>query len=247
MVDASNVSVRGVLQQSINGTWHPISFFSKKLQPAEMKYSTFGRDLLALYLSIRHFRHFLEGHKFYVLTDHKPLTHALSAAPARYSPRETRHLDFISQFTSDIRHINGKENPVADALTRMDINALNYLSAIDFIILAAAQQNDPQIPALKTSSSFCLQDVPLPFSTGTIYVIYQQLCHVPIFHLLTVVIFSLSSIRSRILEFVLHNSSLLKGSFGLVSTKMCANGLVPAQNAKKRKFTAMLLFLLGLF
>ena len=167
-VDASNISVGGVLQQSINGTWHPISFFSKKLQPAEMKYSTFGRELLAIYLSIRHFRHFLEGHEFYVLTDHKPLTHALSAAPSRYSPRETRHLDFISQFTSDIRHINGKENPVADALSRMDINALNYSSAIDFTILAAAQQNDPELPALKTSSSLRLHDVPLPSSTGTI-------------------------------------------------------------------------------
>ena len=168
MVDTSNVSVGGVLQQSINGTLHPISFFSKKLQPAEMKYSTFGREVLAIYLSIRHFRHLLEGHEFYVLTDHNPLTHALSAAPSRYSPRETRHLDFISQCTSDIRHINRKENPIADALSCMDINALNYLYAIDFTILAAAQQNDPQIPALKASSSLRLQDVPLPFSTGTI-------------------------------------------------------------------------------
>ena len=95
------------------------------------------------------------------------MTHALSAAPSRFSPRETRHVDVISQFTSDIRHVNGKKNPVADALSHMDINALNYSSAIDCTILAAAQQNDPEIPFLKTSS-FCLQDVPLPFSTGTI-------------------------------------------------------------------------------
>ena len=42
MVDASNVAVGGVLQQRLNSTWHPISFFSKKLQPAETKYSTFS-------------------------------------------------------------------------------------------------------------------------------------------------------------------------------------------------------------
>ena len=72
MVDASDVAVGGVLQQKINNTWQPISFFSKKLQPAEMKYSTFSRELLAIYLAIRHFRHLLEGHEFYVLTDHKP-------------------------------------------------------------------------------------------------------------------------------------------------------------------------------
>eukprot|EP00795_Rhopilema_esculentum_P012967 gene12967-biopygen3123 len=69
MVDASNVAVGGVLQQHIQGHWQPISFFSKRLQPAEVKYSTFGRELLAIYLSIRHFRHYLEGREFYVLTD----------------------------------------------------------------------------------------------------------------------------------------------------------------------------------
>ena len=139
MVDASNVAVGGVLQQQLGDTWYPISFFSKKLQPAELKYSTFGRELLAIYLSIRHFRHFLEGYEFYVLTDHKPLIHALSASPSRYSPRETHHLDFISQFTSDIRHIRGQANPVADALSRMEINALNSPAVIDFHLLAAAQ------------------------------------------------------------------------------------------------------------
>jgi hypothetical protein len=39
------------------------------------RYSTFGRELLAVYLSIRHFRHHLEAHQFFVLTDHKPLTY----------------------------------------------------------------------------------------------------------------------------------------------------------------------------
>ena len=168
MVDASNVAVGGVLQQQLGDTWYPISFFSKKLQPTELKYSTFGRELLAIYLSIRHFRHFLEGHEFYVLTDHKPLIHALSASPSRYSPRETRHLDFISQFTSDIRHIHGQANPVADALSRMEINALNSPAVIDFHLLAAAQQDDTDLPALKASSSLCLQDIPLPDSTTTI-------------------------------------------------------------------------------
>ena len=96
------------------------------------------------------------------------MTYALSSSPTRYSPRETRHLDYISQFTSDIRHIQGKDNPVADALSRMDINALNCPPMLDFQLLATAQQADPEIPALQASSSLRLQDIPLPFSTGTI-------------------------------------------------------------------------------
>ena len=141
--------------------------FSKRLQPAERKYSTFGRELLAVYLAKLHFRHNWEGRHFTVFTDHKPLTHALSVSPDRYSPRETRHLDYISQFTADIRHFPGTENIVADTLSRVEINALNVSSTLDFAVLAKAQQGDPELPRLQ-SSSLQLKEFPLPFSAGTI-------------------------------------------------------------------------------
>eukprot|EP00794_Sanderia_malayensis_P018523 gene18523-biopygen15608 len=166
MVDASNVAVGRVLQQRIDNTWKPLGLFSKRLQPAEVKYSTFGRELLGIYLTIKHFRHCLEGREFYILTDHKPLTYALSTSPDRYSPRETRHLDYISQFTADIRHVTGKENVVADALSRMDVNSVQT-STIDFNLLAQAQHSDPDLPSLQTSS-LQLQAVPFPSSSGTI-------------------------------------------------------------------------------
>ena len=74
MTDASDTAAGAVLHQQINGDWHPIAYFSKKLRPAATRYSTFDRELLAIYLAIKHFRHFVEGRKFYVATDHKPLT-----------------------------------------------------------------------------------------------------------------------------------------------------------------------------
>ena len=55
MTDASDTAVGAVLQQHINDTWKPISFFSRKLTPAECRYSTFDRELLAVYLGIKHF------------------------------------------------------------------------------------------------------------------------------------------------------------------------------------------------
>ena len=61
---ASNVAVGAVLQQFVNDHWVPIAYFSRKLQPAEKKYSTFDRELLAVYLAIRHFRYFVEGRNF---------------------------------------------------------------------------------------------------------------------------------------------------------------------------------------
>ena len=61
----------------------------------------------------------IERRQFFVWTDHKPLTYALHKSITFHSPREIRHLDFISQFTTDIRHVNLKENTVADALSRI--------------------------------------------------------------------------------------------------------------------------------
>ena len=63
--DASDFAVGGVLQQYINNVWQPLS---------ETRYSALDRKLLAVYATIRHFRHNLEGRYFFVNTDPKPLT-----------------------------------------------------------------------------------------------------------------------------------------------------------------------------
>nr|VZI22549.1 unnamed protein product [Spirometra erinaceieuropaei] len=168
MTDASSTAVGASLQQTVSGVLQPLAFFSKKLSPAETRYSVFGRELLAVYLSIRHFRHFLEGREFVVLTDHKPLLFALRASPDRYSPREIRHLDFISQFSCDIQHVHRKENVVADALSRIEMASITT-DAIDFTLMAEAERSDDELSQYRhENSSLHLQDVPLPTGTGTI-------------------------------------------------------------------------------
>ena len=61
MTDASDKAVGAVLQQYVDDAWHPIAYFSRKLKPAETRYSAFDKELLAIYLAIKHFRHFVEG------------------------------------------------------------------------------------------------------------------------------------------------------------------------------------------
>ena len=119
MVDASDLAVGCMLQQYQCNMWKPLGFFSKKLRPPETKYSAFDRELLAVYLSVKHFHHFVEGREFHVLTDHKPLTFCLTSKTERPSPRQIRHLVFIAEFTTDIRHVAGSDNPTADALSRL--------------------------------------------------------------------------------------------------------------------------------
>ena len=73
-MDASDIAVGAELSQLRGGTWFPIAFFSKKLQPAQVKYSAFDRELLAMYLATGHFQYYIEGRPFTIFTDHKPLT-----------------------------------------------------------------------------------------------------------------------------------------------------------------------------
>jgi RNase H-like domain found in reverse transcriptase len=81
MVDASADHVGAALQQRTRDSspWQPLGFFSKKLDPAQRKYSAFDRELYACYAGIRHFSYMLEGRKFTIFTDHKPLTQALDS------------------------------------------------------------------------------------------------------------------------------------------------------------------------
>ena len=163
MTDASNVAVGAVLQQQVNNIWQPLSYFSRKLKPAETNYSTFDRELLAIYLAIKNFRHYVEGRIFYVATDHKPLTFSLQVNSNKYSPRQIRQLDFISQFTSDIRHVSGSNNPVADALSRLEILATQQgPTMIDFKAMAIAQQSDPELQLIQSSQSSSLKFTMVP-------------------------------------------------------------------------------------
>jgi hypothetical protein len=116
--DASNSHVGAVLQQRSGGDWLPLAFFSKKLNPAQMKYSTFDRELLAIVMAIRQFHFFLEGRFFTIFTDHKPLTTALHRVSTPISARQQRCFSYIAEFSVALVHTPGKANIVADALSR---------------------------------------------------------------------------------------------------------------------------------
>lgn len=73
-----------------------------------------------MYQGVRHFRYMLEGRRCHIVTDHKPLTFAFHQKMERAAPRQARQLDFVSQFTTDIRHIAGAANVTADLLSRIE-------------------------------------------------------------------------------------------------------------------------------
>ncbi|ROT82931.1 putative uncharacterized protein K02A2.6-like [Penaeus vannamei] len=126
--------------------------------------SAFGRELLAAYSAVRHFQPSVEAKEFHILTDHKPLTFALHSRTRRQSPREERHLDFISQFTTDIHHIRGSDNEAADALSRVTISAATLADdAVDYHVVSREQRQDTSLtPLLEGQTSFYLERVKIP-------------------------------------------------------------------------------------
>lgn len=166
VTDASDTAIGAVLQQLQDDAWQPLAFFSRKLCPSQTKYSPYDRELLAIYEAIKHFRHMIEGRDFVIYTDHKPLTFAFNSRKENCSPRQFRHLDLISQFSTDIRHISGASNVVADTLSRVD----EIVQPVDLHQLAVSQNADTELrQLLDGNTSLCLTKVKLPSTNLELY------------------------------------------------------------------------------
>ncbi len=131
---------------------------------------TFDRELLAAFLSVKHFRFFLEGRPFTLFTDHKPLLAAISKQSIPFSSRQQRHLSFLSKFNASFQHLPGHKNVVADALSRPTISQISVASTatpsllplpLSYTDIAAAQQTDPSIHALQKSPSLNITSIPI--------------------------------------------------------------------------------------
>ena len=99
------------------------------------------------------------------------MTHTLSSQSDRYTPQQIRHMDYISQFTTNIKHVKGSDNSAADALSRIGVSSFgeDRPPPIDFSRMGAAQRNDPELSKLQSSStSLLLKDVALPMTDTTL-------------------------------------------------------------------------------
>ena len=169
-VDASDLAVGGVLEQFLEGSWKPLAFFSRKLDKAQKSYSAFDRELLAMYSAVKHFAYFIEGRRFHIYTDHKPLTFAFASSSDRWTSRQRRHLAFVAEHTTDVRHVHGRDNAVADALSRVELSDIPVCMAdLDLLSMARAQQMDAGVQAYRTAiTRLVFADIPIPGTNTTL-------------------------------------------------------------------------------
>ena len=119
--DASNGVVAGVLSQQDpqTGRWHPVAFFSKTMQPAELNYDIHDKEMLAVVLSLGEWRAELEGTQetpFQIYSDHRALEYFMTTK--KLSARQARWAEYLSRYHFKLAYRAGKSNERADALSR---------------------------------------------------------------------------------------------------------------------------------
>ncbi|WVZ70415.1 hypothetical protein U9M48_019086 [Paspalum notatum var. saurae] len=102
--DASGIGIGGVLLQE----GKPVAYFSEKLNGPSLNYSTYDKELYAL--------HYLWPKEFVIHSDHESLKHIRSQA--KLNKRHAKWVEFIESFPYIIKRKKGKDNVIADALSR---------------------------------------------------------------------------------------------------------------------------------
>ena len=124
MTDSSRSGFGAVLlqQETADGLFHPVCFASKSLSSAEKNYSIIELEAASIVWACQKFEKYLLGMKFEVMTDHKPLISLLGEKSMdRLPPRIVRFRLALMRFHFSIAHIPGKENKMADCLSRASI------------------------------------------------------------------------------------------------------------------------------
>ena len=114
--DSSDRGIGAVLLQEFNGTKLPILFISKKLLFRERQYSTIEKECLAIVRAVSQLREYLEGKQFIIESDHFPLQW-LNKMRGQ-NQRLLRWSLLLQEFTFKLQHIRGKDNKIADVLSR---------------------------------------------------------------------------------------------------------------------------------
>ena len=115
--DASGSAVGAVLEQEENGEIRPVAYLSQKLNGSQLNWSIRDKELYAIIVAITKWKHYLLGRNTIVNTDHKTIE---TLNKAEFSSRVAKWSEIWAEFDIEIVYKPGKENKVADALSRKE-------------------------------------------------------------------------------------------------------------------------------
>jgi hypothetical protein len=104
--------------------------------------------------------------RHFIFTEHKAIGYAFQHNRNKCSLRQFNHLDFVAQFTTDIRHISGQDNVVAYDLSRVEF----VIAPPSYDALATSQDSNDELQTLLGSTTALpLEKLPIPGNTVSIY------------------------------------------------------------------------------
>ena len=144
--DASDIGLGAVLSQFQGEKSVVIAYWSQLLSKTERKYSATEREGLAIVRAIQHFRSYLAGRPFTVVTDHAALRYLMSAKDP--TNRIARWVMYLQQYDFTIEHRPGRASGNADGLSRAPVNpaAPEEEATRAATVMAAFALSNPSLP-----------------------------------------------------------------------------------------------------
>ncbi|CAA7033213.1 unnamed protein product [Microthlaspi erraticum] len=114
---------------------HPLAYISRHLKGKQLFLSIYEKELLAVVFAVQKWRHYLLTSHFVIKTDQRSLKYLLEQR--LNTPIQQQWLPKLLEFDYEIQYKQGKENLVADALSRVEgaeiLNMAMSVLECDFI------------------------------------------------------------------------------------------------------------------
>ena len=172
ITDASDYGISAILFQQVDSSLptpdNIIAIYTLKLTTAQQRYDACKKELFALIAALKHWSYLLIGNRFLIISDSQALTWT-NAPQNRISHQ---WFDFLLQFDYNIIHVPGKENFLADFLSRIhkeDKPLTKPPHSYD------SSELDQQICAVRKANSIVIPTPPIPTDSSELD---QQICAV---------------------------------------------------------------------
>lgn len=145
--DASSLGYGAVLMQKVDNVNKVIAYYSKRTSPTESKYCSYDLETLAIYNAVKHFRVYLLGSPFKIITDCNSIKSTMNKKDL--SPRVARWWTYLQDFQFEVVYKKGEyirhadyfsRNPVESPPKSINVNVIDEPQSW----LEVAQQNDPE-------------------------------------------------------------------------------------------------------
>ena len=126
-----------VLEQHYPEGWFPIAYACRFPNEAEINYSTNELESISVVWATNHFKYYLLGSKFELITDYTALLSALKPNRTNNKSRQSRPIRWVDKlllYTFTIKHLPGKDMGFTDYLSRNPHLKLPPISQEDEIL-----------------------------------------------------------------------------------------------------------------